>query len=91
MPTALAPAAPAAARQLALLDSDSPPAGGAATRREVLPGVVHIAGWLDDAAQRDLVGQFRRWAVPPAGLRHPRVPRGHLMSVESVCLGWHWQ
>ncbi|MBI5089615.1 MAG: alpha-ketoglutarate-dependent dioxygenase AlkB, partial [Actinobacteria bacterium] len=21
----------------------------------------------------------------------PRVPRGHLMSVQSVCLGWHWQ
>ena len=26
-----------------------------------------------------------------AGLRHPRVPTGHLMSVQSVCLGWHWQ
>ena len=31
-----------------------------------------------------------RWALPPAGLRHPRVPTGHLMSVQSVCLGWHW-
>ncbi|HEY4410145.1 MAG TPA: alpha-ketoglutarate-dependent dioxygenase AlkB, partial [Acidimicrobiia bacterium] len=26
-----------------------------------------------------------------AGLRHPRMPTGHLMSVQSVCLGWHWQ
>ena len=34
---------------------------------------------------------FRAWARPPAGLRHPRVPAGHLMSVQSVCLGWHWQ
>ena len=28
--------------------------------------------------------------APPAGLRHPRVPTGQLMSVQSVCLGWHW-
>ena len=41
--------------------------------------------------QRALVDDFRRWAVPPAGLRHPRVPTGHLMTVQSVCLGWHWQ
>jgi DNA oxidative demethylase len=37
------------------------------------------------------VEAFREWAAPPAGLRHPRVPTGHLMSVQSVCLGWHWQ
>ena len=60
-------------------------------RREMcLPGVVRIAGWLDLEMQRWLVAQFRRWALPPAGLRHPRVPSGHLMSVQSVCLGWHW-
>jgi alkylated DNA repair protein (DNA oxidative demethylase) len=56
-----------------------------------LPGVVHVLGSLDLNAQRALVDEFRRWAVPPAGLRHPRVPTGHLMSVQSVCLGWHWQ
>jgi alkylated DNA repair protein (DNA oxidative demethylase) len=60
------------------------------TQREVLPGVVHIPGWLDAAAQRALATDFRAWARPPAGLRHPRVPTGHLMSVQSVCLGWHW-
>jgi DNA oxidative demethylase len=60
-------------------------------RREVLPGVVHVPAWLGLPAQRALVGAFRRWALPPAGLRHPRVPTGHLMSVQSVCLGWHWQ
>lgn len=59
-------------------------------RRQVLPGVVHIPGWLDEAAQQALVADFRVWARPPAGLRHPRVPTGHLMSVQSVCLGWHW-
>jgi DNA oxidative demethylase len=60
-------------------------------RREVLPGVVHIPAWLGLTLQRALVEDFRRWALPPAGLRHPRVPTGHLMSVQSVCLGWHWQ
>ena len=59
---------------------------------DVLPDVVHIAGWLDAERQRRARrATFRRWAVPPAGLRHPRVPSGHLMSVQSVCLGWHWQ
>src|ERR1700722_16886678 len=60
-------------------------------RREICRGVVLITGWLAPDAQRSLVDQFRIWALPPAGLRHPRVPRGHLMSVQSVCLGWHWQ
>ena len=56
-----------------------------------LPDVTHVEGWLAPAGQRDLVEEFRRWALPPAGLRHPRVPAGHLMTVQSVCLGWHWQ
>jgi alkylated DNA repair protein (DNA oxidative demethylase) len=56
-----------------------------------MSGVVHLPDWLDPRAQRDLVEEFRQWARPPAGLRHPRVPTGHLMSVQSVCLGWHWQ
>jgi alkylated DNA repair protein (DNA oxidative demethylase) len=75
--------------QLALgLDGDG--ARVARTTRP-LPDVVHISGWLAPDEQRSLVAQFRKWALPPAGLRHPRVPTGHLMSVQSVCLGWHWQ
>ena len=93
VPTVLPPPADVEPRQLALgIEEDR--AGGAATgpvHREVLPDVVHISGWLDQRAQRSLVEQFRTWAEPPAGLRHPRVPQGHLMSVQSVCLGWHWQ
>jgi DNA oxidative demethylase len=58
---------------------------------EVLPGAVHVPDWLDLDAQRALVADFRRWARPPAGLRHPRMPTGQLMSVQAVCLGWHWQ
>jgi alkylated DNA repair protein (DNA oxidative demethylase) len=74
-------------RQLALtLDTADPPR----VVSEPLAGVVHLPDWLDPAAQIDLVEQFRSWALPPAGLRHPRVPTGHLMSVQSVCLGWHW-
>ena len=59
-------------------------------RAEILPDVVVISGWLTPVEQRDLVAQFREWAVPPAGLRHPRMPQGDVMSVQSVCLGWHW-
>jgi alkylated DNA repair protein (DNA oxidative demethylase) len=75
-----------AERQLLLLDDPSPPRPTV----EVLPGVVHLPDWLDDAEQRALVAEFREWARPPAGLRHPRVPTGHLMSTMAVCLGWHW-
>lgn len=60
-------------------------------RRQPLPGVVQLSGWLDAVAQREIVTDFREWARPPAGLRHPRVPAGHVMTVQSVCLGWHWQ
>jgi alkylated DNA repair protein (DNA oxidative demethylase) len=59
-------------------------------RTEPLPGVVLVPGWLGGGEQRALVEAFRAWAEPPAGLRHPRVPTGHLMTVQSVCLGWHW-
>jgi DNA oxidative demethylase len=87
VPTVLPPAGDDGGRQLGLdLDGADRP-----VRRDVQPGVVHIAGWLDTARQQRLATGFRSWAEPPAGLRHPRVPSGHLMSVQSVCLGWHWQ
>ena len=73
------------------LDLVGTDAVAAPVHREVLPDVVHVAGWLDLARQRALADDFRRWAEPPAGLRHPRVPAGHVMTVQSVCLGWHWQ
>jgi len=59
-------------------------------RTDLLPGVVHLADWLTPEEQQALVADFREWARPPAGLRHPRVPAGHVMTVQSVCLGWHW-
>lgn len=89
VPTVLpAASAPGSERQLALVSMVTEPCR---SRVEVLPGAVHVPDWLELDAQRDLVAQFRRWALPPGGLRHPRVPTGHLMSVQSVCLGWHWQ
>ena len=88
VPTELPPADDVGERgaQLGLLFEDRP-----RERHELRPGVVVITGWLDRAEQRSLVADFRTWALPPAGLRRPRVPAGHLMSVQSVCLGWHWQ
>lgn len=96
VPTIVGTPAPPPRRQLALALDDEPeprpgPAGPSPARPSVLlPGVAHVPGWLDAHAQRALVADFRRWAEPPAGLRHPRVPTGHLMTVQSVCLGWHW-
>ncbi len=90
VPTTLDEPAVAPPRQLALVPDDPEPTAGS-LRTEVLPHVVLTRGWLSAGEQRDLVAQFREWAAPPAGLRQPRVPQGHLMSVQSVCLGWHWQ
>lgn len=59
-------------------------------RAEIAPGAVHVPGWLDDDAQRRLVTACREWSAPPAGLRAARMPSGGVMSVRTVCLGWHW-
>src|SRR5688500_9803565 len=87
VPTILPP--PGGPRPLAQLAL--PVGGPPRPPQDLPPGVVHVPDWLDAEAQRGLVEDFRAWALPPAGLRHPRVPTGHLMSVQSVCLGWHWQ
>jgi DNA oxidative demethylase len=58
---------------------------------EVSPGAVHIPAWLSLDEQQHLVRAWREWAAPPAGMRHTRMPNGSRMSVQTVCLGWHWQ
>ncbi|WP_351226644.1 alpha-ketoglutarate-dependent dioxygenase AlkB [Streptomyces sp. NPDC002133] len=60
-------------------------------RAEVAPGAVHVPGWLTLARQRELVDACRKWARGPVPIRHTRLPRGGVMSVQTVCVGWHWQ
>jgi DNA oxidative demethylase len=59
-------------------------------RAEIAPGAVHVPGWLSRDEQRRLVEACREWARPPAGMRATRLPTGSVMSVQTVCLGWHW-
>ncbi|SDX00027.1 alkylated DNA repair protein (DNA oxidative demethylase) [Amycolatopsis xylanica] len=59
-------------------------------RAEVAPGAVHVPDWLDLETRRRLVAACREWATPRAGFRAARLPNGGVMSVRTVCLGWHW-
>ena len=59
-------------------------------RREIAPGAVHVPGWLDVDRQRRLVEACREWARGPVPIRAAKLPGGHQMSVQTVCLGWHW-
>lgn len=59
-------------------------------RLEVAPGAVHVPGWLTPQQQRDLVAACRAWAVGPVPIRYTRLPNGGVMSVRTVCVGWHW-
>ena len=56
-------------------------------RAEIAPGAVHVPGYLDLDQQRRLVAACRGWA---GRMRHTKLPSGGVMSVQTVCLGWHW-
>ena len=89
VPTTLAEATVVEPRQLAL-GTGAGHAGRAGSRR----GAARRrppADWLPLERSARWSPSSAEWALPPAGLRHPRVPAGHLMTVQSVCLGWHWQ
>jgi DNA oxidative demethylase len=58
--------------------------------RIVAPGAVHVPGWLPVTRQRELVAACREWARGPVPLRHTVLPGGGVMSVQTVCIGWHW-
>ncbi|MET9799246.1 alpha-ketoglutarate-dependent dioxygenase AlkB [Streptomyces sp. NPDC006368] len=60
-------------------------------RAEVAPGAVHVPGWLSVERQRELVEACRGWARGPVPMRHTALPGGGVMSVRTVCVGWHWQ
>jgi DNA oxidative demethylase len=51
---------------------------------------VHVPDWLTIDEQSELVAACREWAKPPAPMQHTKLPGGGVMSVQTVCLGWHW-
>ena len=57
---------------------------------ELAPGAVHIPGWLSLDEQIHLVSSANEWAEGPAPMRALTLPRGGMMSVKMVCLGWQW-
>lgn len=57
---------------------------------ELAPGAVHVPDFLSLERQRELVAACRDWARGPAPMRHTKLPGGGVMSVQTVCLGWHW-
>jgi alkylated DNA repair protein (DNA oxidative demethylase) len=59
--------------------------------RVIAAGAVHLPGWLTTSQQREIATAFRDWSRGPVPLRAAALPGGHRMSVETVCLGWHWQ
>jgi alkylated DNA repair protein (DNA oxidative demethylase) len=62
-------------------------------RVEVAPGAVHVPDWLTAEQQHRLVAAWRGWAPGGArlGMRHTVLPGGGRMSVQTICLGWHWE
>ncbi|MFI6052615.1 alpha-ketoglutarate-dependent dioxygenase AlkB family protein [Streptomyces violascens] len=60
-------------------------------RAEIAPGAVHVPGWLSLERQRELVAACRTWARGPVPIHHTVLPGGGVMSVQTVCVGWHWQ
>jgi DNA oxidative demethylase len=59
-------------------------------RGEIAPGAVHLPDWLSLEQQLSLIEACRQWAAGPAPMRHTRLANGAVMSVQTVCLGWHW-
>ena len=59
-------------------------------RREIAPGAVHVPDWLDVEQQRVVFDACREWARGPVPLHSPVVRGGNPMSVQLLCLGWHW-
>jgi alkylated DNA repair protein (DNA oxidative demethylase) len=57
---------------------------------ELPAGAHHVPGWLAPQQQRWLVDRVREWGQGPVPLRRATV-RGHEMSVQTLCLGWHWR
>jgi len=59
-------------------------------KQHLLAGAIHIPDWLCLKQQQQLLEHCRDWAKPPAGLYSPQMPDGKPLSVQVMCLGWHW-
>lgn len=59
-------------------------------KRELAPGAHWVPDWLDTEEQRWLVAQFHEWGRGPVPPRAAKIG-AHEMSVQTVCLGWHWR
>lgn len=59
-------------------------------RRELSTGAVWVPDWLNVEEQRWLVDRFHEWGRGPVPPRAAKLGSGH-MSVQTVCLGWHWK
>jgi DNA oxidative demethylase len=57
---------------------------------ELAPGAWFIPNWLTPDEQLALRDDCDRWTAPPAGAVQTVMPNGGVMSVRTVCLGWHW-
>jgi alkylated DNA repair protein (DNA oxidative demethylase) len=57
---------------------------------ELAPGAIHVPDYLSLDEQRKLVMACREWARGPMPMRRTKLPSGGEMSVQTVCLGWHW-
>lgn len=69
----------------ALFDDSALPRKASSPR----PGAYHLPGWLALDAQYWIVQRFFEWGQGPVPPHSPLVA-GHRMSVQTVCLGWHW-
>jgi alkylated DNA repair protein (DNA oxidative demethylase) len=58
---------------------------------EIAPGAIHVPDHLSIEDQKRLLLACREWARGPVPIRHTKLPNGGVMSVQTVCLGWHWQ
>jgi alkylated DNA repair protein (DNA oxidative demethylase) len=59
-------------------------------RRELSPGANWVPDWLTLEEQRWLVDRFHEWGRGPVPPRAAKIG-AHEMSVQTVCLGWHWR
>lgn len=59
-------------------------------RRELAPGAYWVPDWLGPEEQRWLVARFHEWGQGPVPPRAAKIG-GHEMSVQTLCLGWHWR